>query len=127
MVNGSILRSEMKAGEIVSEKQIERACIDLYRKFGCSVVEFSQPHRARGQTRGIADLRVYMLRTNRGAPKFPASWWHEIKRPGGKQSPGQVEFQRMVESFGEEYVVGGANAAIRQLNKYGFSIAELPE
>lgn len=114
----------MKAVKRATEKQIERACIDLYRKFGCWVVEFSQPHRARGQTRGIADLRVYMQRKNRGAPKFPVMWWHEIKRPGGEQSPGQVEFQRMVESFGEEYVEGGVNTAIRQLNKYGFKIQE---
>ena len=109
---------------VPTEKQIERSCIELYRKMGCLVIEFSQPHSARGQTRGIADLRIYLQRKN-GSLKFPVMWWHEVKRPKGLQSKYQREFQESVESYGEEYVVGGLNTAIRQLNKYGFSIAEI--
>ena len=92
------------------EKQVERMCIKLYQVVGCDVVKFSQPHKATGQTRGIADLLVYKGRNR---------WWHEVKREGGKQSEWQKKFQAMVESHGDTYIVGGLDAAKDQLAKVG--------
>jgi len=101
----------------LTEKQVERLCINLYRQSGCDLIEFSQPHKATGQTQGIADLRVY---------RRAESWWHEVKRPGGTQSDHQIWFQAMVESHGEEYIIGGLNTAIRRLQKAGCGLQEIP-
>ena len=90
----------------MTEKQIERRCINFYKMLGCEVVKFSQPHRA-SQTRGIADLRVYHAK---------GTWWHEIKTPTGKQSEWQRKFQEMVERYGETYIMGGIEAAVAQVN-----------
>lgn len=97
----------------MTEKMVERQCIKLYQTLHCDVVKFSQPHKATGQTRGIADLLVYYKEHH---------WWHEVKRTGGKQSPHQKYFQEVVESHGETYIIGGLDAATKQLRSVGFAI-----
>ena len=100
---------------IETEKQVERKCIRLYQAVGCDVVKFSQPHKATGQTRGIADLLVY-YKANSGKEYM---WWQEVKREGGKQSDWQKKFQAMVESHGGTYRCGGLDVAEDQLAKAG--------
>lgn len=91
----------------------------LYRTAGCSVITFSQAQKAQ-QTPGIPDMRVY-------DPRSGTAWWHEIKRQSGpewlKTNHGQTEhqviFQRLVESFGEEYLIGARDVAEAKLREIG--------
>lgn len=87
----------------------------LYRTCGCTVISFSQPRRTK-QTPGIPDLLVF-------EPKSGAWWWHEVKRQTGPrfvrvksgQSPMQVIFQNLVESFGQTYLIGARDVAEEKL------------
>src|SRR3990170_3081657 len=79
--------------QVPLEKAVQREVVKLYQTFGLEVVSFSHPW-ATMQTEGIADLRIYCRRKS-------LSWWHETKRPGGKQSADQVRFQELVEACGE--------------------------
>ena len=67
------------------EKEVQKDVAKTAKQFGCEVVSFSQPFQS-AQTRGIADLRIYHRERNQAA-------WFEVKRDGGKQSPGQKSFQ----------------------------------
>jgi hypothetical protein len=95
----------------VREKEIQRGIVRTYRQYGCWVVQFSQPFGAL-QTPGIPDLKVYH-------PETKTTWWHEVKRPKGKQSPAQQEFQRMAELCGEVVLVGGLRPAFIHMAKVG--------
>ena len=95
----------------MTEKQVQRDVVKLYRKVGCEVVIFSQPRKTM-QTPGIPDLRVYLVRKG-------LAWWHETKTPKGKQRLAQGDFQDRAEQCGETYVMGGLEAAIAQLRKVG--------
>ena len=103
----------------VLEKTVQRDVIKNAERFGCEVVSFSQPFQS-AQTRGIADLRIYHRDRNQAA-------WFEVKTPTGKQSPGQVAFQSLVESVGERYVLGGVPALLDLLREWGFSLGTLGE
>ncbi|KKM54227.1 hypothetical protein LCGC14_1553570 [marine sediment metagenome] len=98
----------------MTEKQIQRDIAKTFKQFGCEVVSFSQPFAAK-QTAGIADLRIYHRERKRSA-------WFEVKRPGGKQSPGQKVFQGLVESVGERYVLGGMPQCLELLREWGFKL-----
>jgi hypothetical protein len=89
------------------EKAVEADCDELYASVGCEVVRFSQA-RATQQSFGIPDRKVYARRVG-------LTWWHEVKRPGGKQSKDQRDFQIRAEACGETYVLGGVEAAKAQL------------
>jgi len=102
------------------EKAEERLIINLYEQVGLIVIVFSQPHRARGQTKGIADLQVL-------DPKREAFWWHEVKRRQGpeykkvnsKQTADQRTFQLDVESTGQRYILGPLSTAEQELIERG--------
>ena len=98
----------------VPEKQVQRDVVTTAKQFGCDVVSFSQPFGAL-QTRGIADLRIYHRERKRSA-------WFEVKAAGGKQSTGQCEFQGLVESVGERYVLGGVRELLELLREWGFRL-----
>jgi len=72
----------------VLEKQVQRDVVKTAKQFGCEVLSFSQPFAAM-QTRGVADLRIYHRARQRAV-------WFEVKAKGGKQSPGQKQFQELL-------------------------------
>lgn len=101
-------------------EKIEHSYIKkLYETCGCTVINFAQAQRAQ-QTRGIPDMLVF-------DPKTGTWWWHEIKRLQGEgirktyhgQSEHQQWFQRLVEQFGHEYVLGARDAAEAKLREIG--------
>jgi hypothetical protein len=82
----------------VTEKQVETSGDRLMESLGFTAIRFSQPRNTM-QTRGIPDRRYYKAGER-------AVWW-EAKRPhGSKHSVYQKAFQELVESCGEDYVVG---------------------
>lgn len=88
---------------VPTEKQVQSAVRRLYELHGCSVYDLSQP-RATMQTEGVPDLYVV-------DPQARAAWWHEVKRPGGKQSVGQRAFQAQCATVGVTYLLGGVDVA----------------
>lgn len=109
-------------GEL-TEKKIERMCISIYRSVGVWVVEFSQPHTAKGQTPGIPDLLCYFQRDSR-----VERWWHEVKAKKGKLSAHQERFHLKLQEYGNHVVVGGLNTAIRALHTHGVArFNKMPE
>ena len=107
-------RRALKPIDLSREREIQADCKQLYESVGCVVVSFSQHRLGSGthQTPGIADLRIY-------CPRKLSSWWHEVKTPSGEQSADQKEFQRLVQSCGEHYRIGGMEAAVEQLRAIG--------
>jgi hypothetical protein len=95
----------------------------LFERNGYTVVNFSQAQKAQ-QTPGIADLKVYDNRTRH-------TFWFEVKRQQGPdflsiygsegtgQSDAQKDFQALVESHHEEYVLGSRHAAEAYLRELG--------
>lgn len=57
---------------------------------------------------GTADL----LTVSPDACKCPCITWIEVKRPGGKQSEEQADFQREVESHGMAYILADSLDAV---------------
>lgn len=97
------------------EREVKRAVIATYRRFGAVVANLDQGFRPGGprhgttrQTEGLPDLRVFY-------PPRRVSWDHEVKRPGGKQSPEQVEFEQLLTACGVPYALGGPGAALLAL------------
>lgn len=74
----------------------------FYASCGCHVYPLSQ-YRPSRVAIGIPDLYVVHPRIG--------GFWHEVKRPGGKQSDGQHVFQVEVEAAGVGYVLGGVDEA----------------
>jgi hypothetical protein len=105
-----------------SEKAEEAFIRKMYQMAGCQVVSFSQP-RASKQTEGIPDLRIYH-------PRLGLAWWHEVKRQSGgqyyarshRQTPAQQAFQSLVESCGEEYLMGARDVAEAKLRELGLIV-----
>lgn len=83
----------------------------LYQAVGCDIVSFSQP-RATMQTEGIPDLKVYCRRRK-------LTWWHEVKAPAGVQSKAQIAFEELARACGEQYVLGGWEAAVEAIQTFG--------
>ena len=94
------------------EKGVQYDVKRAYEAVGCFVANFSQA-RASKQTPGIPDFYVSppLLR---GAP-----WWHEVKRPKGKQSVQQRAWQQMCEVRHVAYVCGGVQEALEHLREIG--------
>jgi hypothetical protein len=97
----------------VKEKDVEARCDRIMAALGYTAIRFSQPRNTM-QTPGIPDRRYYPLAW-RGWPAF----WFECKRPGGKQSPHQRTFQALVQSCGEDYVMGGEDELLEYLKSRG--------
>lgn len=93
------------------EKHVELACDRLMAALGWTSIHFSQA-RATRQTPGIPDRKYYQGRF---------TFWLEVKRPGGKQSPHQVAFQRMCEDAGELYCLGGVDELRLFLTAHGWA------
>lgn len=94
------------------EREVKRAVLDFYAQVGVRVWNLDQGFRPGGkrhgttrQSKGIADLYCTWSHGY-------AAWWVELKRPGGKQSPEQAEFQRSVEACGVGYVLGGVREVV---------------
>jgi len=79
---------------------------------GFTSIHFSQA-RATQQTPGIPDRRYYS--PDRGA----AVWW-EAKTAIGRPSAFQTAFRALVESVGEEYVLGTEEALVEWAVGKGF-------
>jgi hypothetical protein len=92
------------------EKEIVEDCVLLYRTAGCEVMRIGQAPRRTKQTPGIPDLKVYCR-------SLGLTWWHEVKRPKGRQSKVQREIQELAESCGEVYLLGGYEVAIDRLRE----------
>lgn len=101
----------------VSEKQEERAGDKLMAALGFTAIRFSQPRNTM-QTLGIPDRRYYRPDPAYDVRFALAVWW-EAKREGGKQSEAQKAFQALVESCGEEYVVGPLSALVAWCEREG--------
>jgi len=94
---------------VPSEKQVEAACDRLMAALGFTSIHFSQT-RATRQTPGIPDRKYYRDRL---------TFWLEVKRPGGKQSQYQRDFQKMCTRAGETYVLGGLDELTSYLRAKG--------
>lgn len=80
---------------------------------GFTAIRFSQA-RATMQTPGIPDRRYY------SSDRQVAVWW-EAKTEIGRPSPFQVAFRGLVESVGEEYVLGTDEALVDWAVAKGFA------
>ena len=98
----------------VSEKVVQAAVVRCYEAFGCVVYTLSQPRHTM-QTPGLPDLYVM-------CPKRHHAFWHEVKAPGGKLRPSQVDFRRTAEACDETVIVGGLAEARAQLVKLGLAL-----
>jgi hypothetical protein len=99
-----------------TEKQVEAWIIELYQKVGCIVHKTSQRQRPVGMTVGIPDLIVFCPRRN-------LMFFHEVKRDGGRQSPGQEAFEIACRQCGVRYVLGGIGTARSILEELGILVA----
>src|SRR5262245_18967467 len=75
----------------------------LMAAIGFDAIRFSQPRNTM-QTAGIPDRRYYC------PSERLAVWWEAKREKGGRQSPAQRWFQKLVTACGEEYVVGPLEA-----------------
>ena len=112
-----------KAIDLTLEREVQRRVIELYEGVGC-VVKRTSGGRSNGTRNapGLPDLIVFPpeRRVQNG---MVGMFFHETKRPGGKQSPAQIEWQQLCDSRLIEYVVGGTEAAIRFLKSIGLLAA----
>jgi hypothetical protein len=110
------------------EKEIELRGDKLMQAHGFTVIKFSQP-RASKQTAGIPDRRYYRPPrfVKNGSTKTLGqrgfSLWWDAKTTVGKQAPAQREFQQLVESCGEIYLVGTDGVLREFLAREGMLIA----
>ena len=78
-----------------TEKQIQAGIVRSLRQIGAGVYDTSQPHRAL-ITPGLPDLLVFF----RGRFAFA-----EVKRPGGRLTPGQRAFRAECQDAGVPFHV----------------------
>lgn len=97
----------------VTEKQVAYQVRRLYEAVGCTVYSTSQARPSR-VAKGLPDLYVVHPRIG--------GWWHEVKREGGRQSPGQVAFQQEMQRCGVAYVLGGLAEAQAFLHTKGIVV-----
>lgn len=105
---------------LTSEREIQRAIVQLCRQLGGVVYSLSQGYRPGGrrhattrQTKGLADLYVI----------FPAKkrvMWIEVKRPGQKPTPEQRRFAELNRLCGVMSVIGGLEELLQSLAALGF-------
>lgn len=105
--------AERRGGALLLERHVQRTVIALYLAAGCEVWTLSGTTRGRPTTTqaGIPDL--WVMRIGHGG------WWHEVKRAGGRQSAEQEAFMYQCQRAGVPYVLGGDDAARRQLVAIG--------
>ena len=94
----------------LSERAIQARVRRLYLDTGCEVYSTSSVNRSR-IAKGFPDF--WVMRTGKGG------WFHELKKPGGKQSPAQVAFQHSCERAGVTYLCGGLDVAVEHLRQIG--------
>lgn len=94
-----------------SEKAVQLRTARVYSAIGAFVVWTSQ-YRASRVTPGLPDLIVLL-------PFGKGVLFHEVKAPGGRQSPAQKIFQQRCEMGGVRYVLGGADDAWHVLEETG--------
>jgi hypothetical protein len=112
-----------------SERDVQKSVVGAYEAVGCIVANFSQGYRPGGrrhgttrQTKGIPDLYVFpplSVTYARHGSRDGRPWWHEVKHPGGDQSPEQVTWQRRCEDRAVGYVLGGVDEALAYLWRIG--------
>lgn len=113
------------------EREVQRRVVALYKSAGCTVYSLSQGYRPGGaghgttrQTKGLPDL--YVFPPSHHAVRGVSPWWHEVKRPGGKQTPEQREFEDLCfNTLAVDYVLGGYREALAYLIRQG--LWTLPE
>jgi len=122
-----VTRRAAKSIDLTLERDIQRDVVELYERLGC-IVKPTSGGRRRGTRNapGLPDLYVFPPSIDpQPVPGFPsfrmtrAPFWHETKRPSGKQKPTQIEFQQLCEARGVGYVLGGTEAALEQLRLIG--------
>lgn len=96
--------------DVPTEKAVVARLMYVYKSVGCSIYSTQQTRPSR-QALGLPDLYVVHPRLG--------GWWHEAKRPGGRQSTVQRAFQLTVETAGIGYVLGGVDEALLYLEKRG--------
>lgn len=97
-----------------TEKQVVARLMYLYKAVGCVKIASTQQTRRSRQTVGLPDL--YLLHPRIGG------WWHEAKRPGGKQTPEQRAFQECCDLCNVGYVLGGYDEALNFLRGRGLVV-----
>lgn len=100
-------RTARQRARVPTEKETQHAVRRLLASVGARVWDTSQPFRAK-ITPGLPDLLAFV--PGRGLVFI------ECKRPGGKQSPAQREFQAECEAAGVPYVLGGVDEVAAYLN-----------
>lgn len=75
----------------------------LYRAVGCTVLSTSQTRKSRVAI-GLPDLLVLHPRSGR-------AFWHEVKAPGGRVSPAQLDVHDTMRQAGLTVIVGDERAA----------------
>lgn len=99
-----------------TEKQVAYRVGKFYASCGCTVYSTQQTRPSR-QAIGLPDF--YVLHPRIGG------WWHEVKREGGRQSPGQVAFQQACQAAGVGYVLGGVTPGYIYLNERGLLLGSV--
>lgn len=89
----------------LTEREIQRRVVAIFRAAGWRVFVFSQHRKRRinAPTPGVPDL--YVVRPHRDA------FWFETKTPTGKTSAAQDDFRALVQSAGIGCGVGGVAEA----------------
>lgn len=109
------------ATRVPTEAEVQRRVVATYKAVGCVVASLSQ-YRPSKVAPGLPDLYVFPpLRRDPTTEAIVrrAPYWHETKRPGGKQSPEQKVWQRACEARGISYVLGGMDEALAHLRLIG--------
>ena len=96
-----------------SERAVVARLMYAYKAVGCTIYS-TQQFRPSRQALGLPDL--YLVHPRLGG------FWHEAKRPGGRQTPVQRAFQATVEEAGVDYVLGGVEEAMAYLERRGLVI-----
>lgn len=91
----------------LEKDEYEQGC-SLLRQLGWVVYRLSQP-RASKQSLGVADTWVMH-------PNGRSFWW-EVKRDVGKQSPAQQRFQALCRECGVTHVIGGVRELLYFLQR----------
>lgn len=108
------LRARPGHDDLVTPRPIEKQVVARVRLLLHSVgveTHSTQQTRPSRQARGLPDLWCMSQRTG--------GFWLEVKRPGGKQSPGQVAFQHGCARANIPYVLGGLDEVVAFLMSRG--------
>ena len=94
------------------ERDVKADCIALWEAAGCKVWDTSSRRESPIRPAGFADLVVFM-------PRGGGVVFHEVKRPKGKQSDGQILFQATCLASNVVCIVGGLDEARAALTLAG--------